>query len=152
MLFSLSLRAPIVAVPPLVGEIRQSLGFSATATGLLTSIPVLCFGLAAPLASQLLRRLGINHAAIYCLLSIAAGLAVRSSGTVAGAFVGTFLIGLGITIGNTLVPMLIWRDYRHHAALLMGAYAATVNTSVTIASAFVVPIAQRVGWQVSLAM
>ncbi len=152
LLFSLSLRSPIVAVAPLVGEIRQSLAFSATQTGLLTSIPVLCFGLAAPLASQMLRRLGINHAAIYCLLGIAAGSVVRSSGTVAGAFVGTFLIGLGITIGNTAVPMLIGRDYRHHAALLMGAYAATVNTSVAIASALVVPIAHHVGWRVSLAM
>jgi CP family cyanate transporter-like MFS transporter len=152
MLFSLSLRAPIVAVAPLVGDIRQSLGFSNASTGLLTSIPVLCFGLAAPLASQLLRRLGINHAAIYCLVGIGAGSVVRSSGTVAGAFVGTALIGLAMTIGNTAVPMLIGRDYRHQAALLMGVYTATVNTSVTVASAFVVPIAQRAGWQVSLAL
>lgn len=152
LLFSLSLRSPIVAVAPLLGEIRTDLGLSAATAGLLTSIPVLCFGLITPLASQLLRRIGINHASIYCLLGIAVGSAVRSSGSVVGAFVGTFLIGAAVTIGNTAVPMLIGRQYQRHAALLTGAYSASVNIGVTAASAFAAPIAERVGWQASLAL
>lgn len=152
LLLSMSLRAPIVVVAPLLGEIRADLGLSAATAGLLTSIPVLCFGLITPLASQLLRRIGINHAVVYCLLGIAVGSAVRSSGSIIGAFAGTFLIGAAVTIGNTAVPMLIGRQYQRHAALLTGAYTASVNVGVTTASAFAAPIAERAGWQASLAL
>jgi CP family cyanate transporter-like MFS transporter len=50
-LLALNLRGPFVAVPPVVGVIQAELGFSPVVLGLLTSIPVLCFAVAASLAS-----------------------------------------------------------------------------------------------------
>ena len=67
------MRAPVGVVPPLAGQIQPDLGLNAVQIGLLTSIPVACFGLLTPVASYLLRVLGINHAAVYCLLAVIAG-------------------------------------------------------------------------------
>ena len=50
VLVSLNLRAPFVAVAPIAGRLRDDLGVSAGAVGALTSLPVLCFGLFAPVA------------------------------------------------------------------------------------------------------
>ena len=46
-LLALNLRGPFVAVAPLVDLMQAELHFSPVLLGLLTSIPVLCFSLAA---------------------------------------------------------------------------------------------------------
>ena len=132
--FTAVLRAPIGVVPPLLPLLRTDLGLTAVQAGLLTSIPVLCFGLLTPAASALLRHTGINHGALYCLAGIVGGSVLRSAGGVGAAYAGTVLIGAGITIGNLVVPMLIGRQFQHRAPLLTGAYSGTVNTTVTAAT------------------
>jgi hypothetical protein len=52
---------------------------------MLTSVPVLCFGLLAWPASLLIRRIGIDRAVVVTLLGAAAGIVVRSVGGSAGA-------------------------------------------------------------------
>ena len=58
VLVSLNLRAPFVAVAPISGELRRDLGVGGAAVGTLTSLPVLCFGLFAPVALLVVRRTG----------------------------------------------------------------------------------------------
>ncbi len=41
---SLNLRAPITSLPPVIAELQEALQINAGTAGLLTSIPVLCFG------------------------------------------------------------------------------------------------------------
>jgi CP family cyanate transporter-like MFS transporter len=145
------LRAPVTVVPPLVPQLAAGLHLTAVAAGLLTSIPVLCFGLLTPAASRLLRALGINHAGVYCLLAVVVGSLLRSSGGVAGLFAGTLVVGAGLTIGNIAAPMLIGRQFQHRAPLLTGAYSATMNAAVTASTALAVPVAALVGWRWSAA-
>ena len=87
--FALSLRAPITVIPPLLTPIRSDLGIDAPTAGLLTSIPVLCFGLLTPVASRIIHRLGINLGGLYCVLGVIAGSILRSVGGVTTAFIGT---------------------------------------------------------------
>src|SRR4030095_4888151 len=61
LLLALNMRGPIVAVPPVPRGLRADLGGAAGRGGLLTSLPVLCFGLATPPASALLARLGLGR-------------------------------------------------------------------------------------------
>ncbi len=74
------MRGPFVAVAPVVGPMQQDLGFSPVELGLLTGIPVLCFSLAAPLASLAGRKLGAEFAITLTLLGVLAGVIVRSAG------------------------------------------------------------------------
>ncbi|MFD0529342.1 hypothetical protein ACFQ1I_24500 [Kitasatospora arboriphila] len=49
LLVALNMRACLAAISPMVGEIQRSLGLSATASGLITTVPVLFQGVGAPL-------------------------------------------------------------------------------------------------------
>lgn len=148
---SLALRAPITAVPPVAGELQASLGVSAAAIGLLTSIPVLCFGLITPVASGLVRMLGLRVSGVLCLTGVVIGSFLRSGGSFALAVVGTFLIGAGISIGNLVVPVLIGRVYPMRAATLMGGYSSTMNIGSTAATAATAALAIAYGWQLATA-
>lgn len=148
---SLALRAPITAVPPVAGELQASLGVSAAAIGLLTSIPVLCFGLITPVASGLVRMLGLRVSGVLCLAGVVIGSFLRSGGSFALAVVGTFLIGAGISIGNLVVPVLIGRVYPMRAATLMGGYSSTMNIGSTAATAATAALAIAYGWQLATA-
>ncbi len=145
--FALVLRAPITVIPPLLGPIRADLGVDAATAGLLTSIPVLCFGLLTPVASRILRTIGVNLGGVYCLLGIIVGSLVRSAGGVTAAFAGTVLLGVAMAIGNLAVPMLIGRQFRHRAEMLTGAYVITTNLTVTATTALAVPTAALLGWR-----
>jgi len=102
VLLALNLRGPLVAVSAVAVDLQTDLGMTAGTVGLLTSLPVLCFGLASPAASGLIGRVGIELSVLATLLVIFVGILVRSAGAVPAAFVGTLLIGLAITVGNLL--------------------------------------------------
>src|SRR5664279_1427093 len=145
--FAPVLRAPITVIPPLLGPIRADLGIDATTAGLLTSIPVLCFGLLTPVASRILSAIGVNLGGVYCLVGIIVGSVVRSAGDVTAAFAGTVLLGVSMAMGNLAIPMLIGRQFRHRAEMLTGAYVITTNLTVTATTALAVPTAALLGWR-----
>jgi len=150
VLVALNLRGPLVAVSPVVDAIRADLGVSAGVAGLLTSLPVLAFALASPPASWLIGRLGPERAMLVGLAVLGVGTVLRSSDGVAGALVGTALIGVGITFGNIVVPVVIGRDFPHRSGALLGVYTAVMNIGSMITLSITVPIADGVGWRYAL--
>ena len=61
LLLGLNLRTLFASLPPLLETVRADLGLSATVSGLLTTGPVLCLGVLAPLAPALARRLALER-------------------------------------------------------------------------------------------
>ncbi|MFQ1000682.1 CynX/NimT family MFS transporter [Modestobacter sp. SSW1-42] len=151
LLVALNLRGPLVAVAPVVDDLRRDLLVGAGTIGLLTSIPVLCFGLAAPLASLLIARSGVHRAVLVALAGVLAGTVLRSLGSPAAAIAGTVVIGLGITVGNVVVPVVIGRDFPGATNIVTAAYTAALNVGATLTSALTAPLADVVGWQAALA-
>jgi CP family cyanate transporter-like MFS transporter len=151
LLVALNMRSPLVAVAPVVDDLRRGLDVGAGTVGLLTSIPVLCFGLAAPLASLLIARTGVHPAVLVSLAGVLAGTLLRSLGSPATAIAGTVAIGLGITVGNVVVPVVIGRDFPGATNVVTAAYTAALNIGSTLASALTAPLAALVGWQAALA-
>lgn len=149
-LMSLNARAPLVGVGPVLGSIQQDTGLSAAVAGLLTAIPVLCFGLVTPAAAWFIGRIGLNHANLYFFGGLAVGVVLRSFGGAVGAIIGTVAIGVAMTIVNVVTPMLVGRDFPRRAALMTGLTTAAVNVGTTLASALTAPLAGAVGWQWSL--
>ena len=149
--FCAVLRAPVGVIPPLLTRLGQDLGMGEVARGALTSVPILCFGLLTPLASTVVRRLGINTAGLLTLGMALVGALLRSAGTTWAAFAGTVIIGAGLTVGNLVAPMVIGRDFWHRTSLMTGLYSSTCNVIVTAATALAVPLALVIGWQGSAA-
>lgn len=151
-LIALNMRGPFVAVAPVVDSLRMDLGFSPVELGLLTGIPVLCFSLASPLASLAGRRFGAEFAVMLTLLGVLAGVVVRSSGGGVPVMLGTVLIGVAITIGNIAVPLIIRRDFApRRQATAMGVYTAALNIGSFLTSVITAPLADLLGWRLSLA-
>jgi MFS transporter, CP family, cyanate transporter len=150
LLVAFNLRGPIVAVAPVVGAIRADLGVSTAVAGLLTTLPVLAFAIASSPASWLIGRIGPERAVLVGLAVLGVGTLLRSSDGVAGALGGTALIGVGITVGNVVVPVIIGRDFPHRSGPLLGAYTAVMNIGSMITLSITVPLADGVGWRVAL--
>jgi MFS transporter, CP family, cyanate transporter len=152
LLLGLNLRGPIVAVSPVLDVIRDDLRVGEATAGLLTSLPVLCFGLATPAASALLARAGLGRGVTISLAVLLAGIAVRSLDGLVGALVGTVLIGVAITVGNVAVPVVIARDLPRRSGTVLGAYTASLNVGSMVTLSLTVPLADVVGWRVALAV
>jgi MFS transporter, CP family, cyanate transporter len=148
----LVLRGPIIAVAPVIGDVRGDLAFTAAQAGLLTSLPVLCFAVLTPVASVLIARVGPDLATTIGILGVILGIVVRSAGDAASVFTGTLIMGAFITVGNVVVPVLIRRDVPPERARSATAfYTSALNFGSVIATAASAPLAQAFGWRVSLA-
>ena len=150
VVLALNLRGPIVAVSTVLEPIRADLGISAGTAGLLTSLPVLCFGLATPLAAALLARTGLARGVSISLIVLLVGIVVRSLGELPAALAGTVLIGLGITVANVAVPVVIGRDLPRWSGAVLGIYTAALNVGSMITLSLTVPIADVTGWRIAL--
>ncbi|MDQ1105373.1 CP family cyanate transporter-like MFS transporter [Nocardioides zeae] len=151
VLLALNLRSPFVGVSAVTDELRSALDVGNGAVGLLTSLPVLCFALAAPVALALVRRYGAESAVLACLGLVLVGSLVRSSGSFAVAVLGTVVIGLGITIGNVVVPVLIRsRVAPERVGTVTGLYTAVMNVGSMIVLIGSGPLASASGWRAAL--
>jgi CP family cyanate transporter-like MFS transporter len=153
VLIALNYRGPIVATAPVIGDVRADLGISSTVAGLLTTIPVLCFALATPLASWLIAKLDPERAVMASLVGVLVGTVVRSGGTATALIVGTVVIGVAITIGNVVVPVVIRRDTSPaRVGIVTGVYTSALNIGSMITSLATAPIAAVWGWPVAIAI
>lgn len=148
----LILRGPIIAVAPVIADIKLDLSFTSAQAGLLTSLPVLCFALVTPVASFLIARLGPDLATTLAILGVILGAIVRSAGGVEAVFIGTLLMGGFITVGNVVVPVLIRREVpAQRARLATALYTSALNLGSVIGTFVTAPLAEAAGWRVSLA-
>ncbi len=152
VLVALNLRPALSSIAPLLDTVSDSLGMSAAEAGLLTTLPVLCLGLFAPLAPILARRFGSERVVMVVLLTLAAGLAVRSLFGQVGLFAGSLLAGASIGIIGVLLPGIVKRDFPHKAGAMTGVYTMALCLGAAIAAGSTVPLSQYVGgsWQIGL--
>lgn len=151
VLIALNLRGPIVAPAPILGILQDDLGMSVQTSGLLTALPIACFGVVSFLALPLLRRGGPDQAIALCLAGILFGTLLRSSGGTGLALAGTVVIGASIAVGNVLVPVIIRRDFAPaRVPLVTGVYTAAMNIGSMITLILTAPLAEAVGWRTAM--
>ncbi len=151
VLVGLSLRGPLIAIAPVTGPVRSGLHIGSATAGLFTSIPVLLFALAAPLALILLVRAGLDRVMLFTLLGIGIGTLIRSSGGLAIALTGTVLLGLAVGVGNVAAPVAVGRDFPGRSGPVTGVYTASLNVGSMLSSLLTAPLADVVGWRWALA-
>jgi CP family cyanate transporter-like MFS transporter len=140
VLVALNLRPALSSMSPLLGAVSESLGLSGSTAGLLTTLPVLCLGLFAPLAPILARRFGSERVVLGILLTLAAGLVVRSSLGTAGLFLGSIIAGASIGIIGVLLPGIVKRDFPRQAGTMTGLYTMALCLGAAIAAGSTVPL------------
>ena len=152
LLIAANLRPSLTSVGPLLKTIQDQLSLSATAAGLLTSLPLLAFAACAPLA-RLARQHGPERMLLAAMITVIAGVLLRSEGSTPALFGGTALLATGIAVVNVLLPTLIKQHYPERVPTITTAYATTMGAVAALGSGVAVPLARVLpgGWQGSLA-
>jgi MFS transporter, CP family, cyanate transporter len=148
---SLALRPQILAIGPLLPLIRDDLGLSAGIAGLLTTIPVLCMGVFAPVGPRLAARFGSGLAFAACLVTIVGfGLIRAAAPSVPLVMLSTLGIGIGIGCAGAIPSMIVSQRLPGRPALGTGAYAGGIVAGSTLAASFAVPLALGDDWRRAL--
>ncbi|HCT06704.1 MULTISPECIES: CynX/NimT family MFS transporter [unclassified Pseudomonas] len=152
VLVAMNLRPALSSLSPLLNDVSASLGLSAAKAGLLTTLPVMCLGLFAPLAPILARRFGAERVVLGILLTLAGGIILRSSFGEAGLFTGSLIAGASIGIIGVLLPGIVKRDFAKQAGTMTGVYTMALCLGAALAAGATVPLSHAFGnsWNIGL--
>jgi CP family cyanate transporter-like MFS transporter len=152
VLVAVNLRPALSSLAPVLRQVQTSLSLDNTAASLLTTLPVLCLGLAAPLAPRLAQRYGTERVVLLVLLVLAGGIALRGLLGNLGLFAGTLLSGASIGIIGVLLPGIVKREFPATADIMTGVYTMALCLGAALAAGITVPLAQALGsWPLALA-
>lgn len=146
VVLAFNLRPAAASVGPVLNEITTGLGMSGASAGLLTTLPVLAFGVFGALAPQLARGMGVHRVTLLSLLAVVVGLAVRARTDEVWLFLLMSLLALaGMATGNVLLPSLVRLHFPTRVGLLTSLYTTALAIGLTLASGATVPIAEQLG-------
>ena len=153
-----NLRAGVLGVPPLLQHIGSSLGLNHSLEGLLTALPVFCFGAAALPGARLVQHFGAKTTVCVGMGLAVSGILIRSlpfgfDSGVLWLFGGTLLLGTGIGVAQPAVPRLL----RSLAPLAVQQTSVVVtlgyNLGQVAAASIALPLLGPLGgWRLNLAM
>ncbi|WP_027126561.1 CynX/NimT family MFS transporter [Gelidibacter mesophilus] len=151
---AINLRPALSSIGPLINMIRQDVGLSDTLLGLLTTLPLIAFGVVSTITPLFTKRFGIGNTLLGALILLTAGIIIRSVGGIFELYLGTTLLGIAIAFGNVLIPALIKRNFPHKAGFVTSLYSGIMSLGAAFAAGLSVPLAieLNLGWRGSLAV
>src|SRR5690625_4473964 len=120
--------------------------------GFLTTLPILALGIFSILTSLLTRKMGTAGTMAFALLLLTAGSFLRVLPYNPVLFIGTGILGIGIALGNVLLPGIIKERFPGSVGVLTGIYSAILALGAAVASGISVPLSAGagLGWRFSL--
>ncbi|MGC4192413.1 MAG: MFS transporter [Thermomicrobiales bacterium] len=154
LLIAINLRTTTIALPPFMPTIRADTGLSATATGLLTTLPVLCWATLSLFAPRVARRIGFDWSLIVTIVLLSAGILIRVLPAIWPLYAGTLVIGVALALGNVIAPASVKRDFPHKPGQMMSLYGLGMTLGGTLAAAIMMPIHLQTGlsWRLTLGL
>ena len=137
---SLILRTPITSVGAILGPLKSILDINNTVAGFITTIPLIAFAIFSPMVAKLSNKAGLEKTLLLAVVTISIGLALRFYINTYVFFLTTFIIGVGITVGNVLLPGLVKKYYPEKLGLMTGFYAVVMNVGAAVAAGISYPI------------
>lgn len=157
LFLSLNLRGPFTSLAPVLSQVMEGLSLNSSAAGFLTALPLLTFALFSPLVTKISQRIGLEPSLLLALVLITTGITLRSFGAIPTLYIGTVMIGLGIAIGNVLLPVVVKISFPTRIATVTSLYIFTMGIGSTLGSSLMVPLSELTlltltGWQLALLM
>lgn len=149
---SFNLRAPITSVGPITDLIQNEYSLSNSVAGLITTLPLLAFAIFSPFVAKMNHKFGHGLTMLGGLILIIIGELIRSYTNVYGLFVGTMSIGLGIAIGNVLIPSVIKHKFKKNVGNIISIYITSMCIFAALGAGISIPATNILGWNSSLAM
>jgi CP family cyanate transporter-like MFS transporter len=146
LVLAFNLRPAVTSLGAVLDDVRAGLGLSATAAGVLTTLPVLCFAGFGALAPRLARRYGTQRVIAASVAAITLGLVVRSITGSAALFLVVTGVGLaGMATGNVLVPAIVKTHFPRDIGRMTALYTTAMAIGTTAGAALTVPVGELAG-------
>jgi CP family cyanate transporter-like MFS transporter len=154
LLVAVNLRPAIASVSPVLEQMRSDLGLGYAVISLLTTIPTFCMGIFAFATPQLARRLGRERTVFLAIVLISVATVGRLwSAHVAVLFTTTIVVGIGIAVGQTLLPELVSEYFADRAGFVTGLYTTSLIIGGGIAVSLTALLVNVFGsWPAALAV
>lgn len=152
LLVAFAMRGPLAAPGVVARQIETGLDVPPAAVGLVSSLPLLCFAVATPLAAHLVTRLGVDRTVTVTLAAITCGLVLRVLGSYEWLVAGTLIVGIAITLGNVAMPVYARASIQpDRQSAFTGAYVASASVGSMASTVGTAVVAGAAGWQAALA-
>ncbi|MGN4125285.1 CynX/NimT family MFS transporter [Lysinibacillus sphaericus] len=152
-LVALNMRPAVTAVGPLFTILMESLHVSNTQMSLLTSIPVFCMGLFAPVAVPLQKKLGTKMAIMLLVIIVALANGLRFvEESYLLLVVTSFTAGFAIAMIGPILNAYIKEKFPNRFATVVGVYSFGIGTGATLSASLSVSFYNRFNqnWTVAL--
>ncbi|SMB90222.1 MFS transporter, CP family, cyanate transporter [Desulfonispora thiosulfatigenes DSM 11270] len=151
---SFNLRAPLTGVGSVIEMIKSEYLLSSSMAGFITTLPLLAFAVVSPFVARLSQKLKYGRTMIIGLVLIFIGILIRSYTNVWGLFIGTLFLGIGIAIGNVLIPSIIKLRFSKQVGMLTSIYTTSMCLFAAVGAGVSIPLAKglNLGWHNSLAI
>ena len=136
-LVSINLRPSVTSIGPLLNTIQDDLGISSTMMSLLTSVPVFCMGLFAPLAVPFNKALGYKWSVNLLLIGIGISTGARLFFTSYTALIVTsFIAGVCIAIISPMLNAYIKEKFANNMGPIIGLYSLATGFGAMLSVGF----------------
>lgn len=153
VLVAFSLRSAVASLSPVIDHVAEDFPVSPVVIGLIGAAPPVCFALFGLLTPLFERRFGLERMAVVAIVLMAAGMLLRGLAPDAWSLLAaTAVVFAGVGSGNVLLPPLVKKYFADRLGLMMTAYSTTLAFSTFLPPLVAVPVADSLGWRVSLGM
>ncbi len=154
LFIAVNLRPALSSIGPLIEFIRVDLGLSGAVLGLLTTLPLLAFGVVSMLTPIFTKRFGFGKTLLGAMALLTIGIGLRSMFDATGLYLGTILLGIAIAFGNVLIPALTKQNFPHKAGIVTSMYSSAMGIGAALAAGISVPLVEKhgLGWRGSLSV
>lgn len=143
-----NLRSVILAVAPVLPSIRSDLHLSFAASGSLTSLPILCLGVAAVPGALLSNRLGPRRLIGIATAGIAAGAVLRVlQPAVIAIYAGTVILAVSTAVAQPAASAVIRGWFPNRIQRVSVIYTAGLNAGGAVATTATVYLLAFGGWR-----
>ncbi|AMV62822.1 Cyanate permease [Pediococcus damnosus] len=145
-----NLRLPITMLPPLLSDLKRSVGLAPSLAGLLTTIPLVMFALISPLIAKAGNKYGSERTLLAALILLTIGSYLRIIPTIWALMIGTCLVGAGIAGGNVLLPAIIKERFPTQIAIKTSLYTVSMGLVASIGTGFSGLLATKTNLQTTM--
>ena len=153
ILIALSLRSAVAAISPISVEIGKDVDLGTIGLGLIGMLAPVFFAAAGLIAPPIARRLGLEATLLVALGAMVVGHLLRAGAQSFGMlFAGSAIALCAMGIGNVLLPPIVKRYFPDRIGFVTALYATLMSISTALPALGAAPIADTLGWRVSLAV
>ncbi|HEU5005562.1 MAG TPA: MFS transporter [Jatrophihabitantaceae bacterium] len=139
-LTGLSMRTAVTSVGAVLDDLQAGLHTSSGVSGVITTLPVICFALIGAAAPRLAHRFGAHQLLVASLAAMTVGLLGRAAVGQVWAFILLSVLALsGGAVANVLLPTLVKRHFPDRIGRMTAVYTTALAVGTTAAAGLTVP-------------